>query len=879
LSVSLATWNCKYWFFIERKTAPSVYHTIMKTSFGISSRRILAGSLVLSLALVANATPAYTFSTLAGSPGLVGATNGSGAAARFSGPNGIAVDSSGNLYVSDYNNHLIRKVTPAGVVSTFAGTGSIGSADGTGTAASFYYPAGIAIDSGGNLYVADSENHTIREITPGGVVTTLAGLAGQAGATDDTGSLARFNNPLGVAVDGAGTIYVADTSNQTIRSITPAGVVSTIAGLALSPGSTNGAGTAARFKNPFGLAVDGSGNTYVADNGNHTIRKITGNIVTTLAGSAGNSGAVDGTGTAAKFNAPYDLTVDAVGNVYVADFNNDTIRFVTPAGVVTTLAGVAHDSGHTDGIGSGALFANPAALAFGGAHILYVADYSNDTIRAGRVASADFSADGKNDIILENTATGERGIWVMDGATVTNWIGLPTEPTAWRIVGTGDFNGDGETDIVWENTTTGEHGIWTMNGGSVVAWVGLPTVPTDWQIAGVGDFNNDGQKDILWQNTNTGERGIWIMNGTSVVNWWGLPTEPTAWRMVGAGDFNGDGQDDIVWENTTTGEHGIWEMNNGSVVAWVGLPTVPSAWRVAQTGDFTGDGQTDIVWQNAANGARGIWEMNGTAVTNWVALPTVSKVWRIAGPGNFTGYNPQSSIVWENTATGEHGMWIMNGATVTSWAGLPTVPTAWHAAGEGDFTGDGQTDIVWENTATGEHGIWVMDGVSVVNWLALPTTATAWRIAGTGDFNGDGQTDILWENTTTGEHGAWLMSGGVVMSWLGLPTEAAPWRVAGTGDFNGDGQTDILWENTTTGEHGLWLMNGGTFVEWVGLPTEPTVWHMAGTGDFNGDGQTDIVWQNSATGERGIWLMNGTDVVDWAALPTEPTDWRIVGAF
>ena len=157
--------------------------------------------------------------------------------------------------------------------TTLAGQASIGSADGTGSAARFYYPAGVATDSSGNVYVADRSNSTIRKITPAGVVTTLAGLAGYQGSADGTGSAARFYYPFGVATDSSGNVYVADTDNHTIREITPAGVVTTLAGLAGSYGSADGAGSAARFHYPYGGATDSSGNVYVADSGNNTIRK------------------------------------------------------------------------------------------------------------------------------------------------------------------------------------------------------------------------------------------------------------------------------------------------------------------------------------------------------------------------------------------------------------------------------------------------------------------------------------------------------------------------------------------------------------------------------------------------------------------------------
>jgi sugar lactone lactonase YvrE len=332
-------------------------------------------------------TPAGVVTTLAGS-GSQGSSDGTGSVAQFYNPNGVAVDGSGNVYVADQYNSTIRKVTPGGVVSTLAGQAgppgtfgsNFGSSDGTGSAASFSYPTGVAVDGSGNLYVADSTNNTLRMVTPGGVVSTLAGQAGNFGSSDGMGSAARFNNPNGVAVDGSGNVYVADPYNSTIRKVTPAGVVSTLAGQAgfFGIGSSDGTGSAARFNNPNGVAVDGSGNVYVADTGNSTIRKVTpAGVVSTLAGQAGSQGSSDGTGSAARFHNPNGVAVDGSGNVYVADSNNSTIRKMTSAGVVSTLAGQAGYIGSSDGTGSAAQFFNPLGVAVDGSGNVYVTDQFN----------------------------------------------------------------------------------------------------------------------------------------------------------------------------------------------------------------------------------------------------------------------------------------------------------------------------------------------------------------------------------------------------------------------------------------------------------------------------------------------------------------------
>ena len=258
-----------------------------------------------------------------------GYADGNGTSAAFSGPRGVAVDGSGNVYVADWGNSRIRKITTGGTVTTLAGGGGsewngAGYSGGNGTSAGFSYPSGGALDWSGNVYVADTRNNRIRKITPGGTVTTLAG-SGTAGYADGNGLSASFRYPYGVAVDGSGNVYVADSFNNRIRKITPSGTVTTLAGSGTA-GYADGNGTSASFRSPWGVAVDGSGNVYVADTSNDRIRKITpGGTVTTLAGS-GIAGYADGNGTSAAFRGPIGVAVDGSGDVYVADTDNDRIR-------------------------------------------------------------------------------------------------------------------------------------------------------------------------------------------------------------------------------------------------------------------------------------------------------------------------------------------------------------------------------------------------------------------------------------------------------------------------------------------------------------------------------------------------------------------------
>ena len=325
----------------------------------------------------------FTFITLAGpvEPGP-GARDGLGDAARFSAPHSLALDVQGNRYVADRGNHTIRKITPDGAVTTLAGSaGESGFADGSGAAARLNGPSGVAVDSHGTVYVADYFNHAIRRISSLGVVTTLAGNADASGGADGSGAAARFGYPTGIAVDKSGTLFVADGFNHTIRKISSSGIVSTVAGTTGIAGNVDNAGAAARFNGPSGIVADNAGNLYVTDYYNHTVRRLTtGGVVTTLAGQMQHPGTADGTGSKAQFSGPSGLAIDRNGILYVTDAWSDSIRRITAGGTVTTLAVQDETSIHPPGSSSLSPFAWPAGLAVDETGNLHVADQNHHRI-------------------------------------------------------------------------------------------------------------------------------------------------------------------------------------------------------------------------------------------------------------------------------------------------------------------------------------------------------------------------------------------------------------------------------------------------------------------------------------------------------------------
>ena len=502
-------------------TSPDAMFTTLPSNLAIDSSNNIYGFIGTATGVlphsVVKITPAGVISVLAGPGGVTknGYADGTGSAARFDNPQGSCLDSAGNLFIADTTNNRIRKVTPAGVVTTFAGSGVAGNTDGTGVAAQFNSPRAICCDSSDNLYVFDSASGRIRKITSSAVVTTFfstgstsiysltvdssgsifyptgnridkitsAGVlsifagSGTAGSANGTGAAATFRSPRGIVIDSSDNLYVTDYLNYTIRKITSSAVVTTLAGNPGTPGSTDGTAGAATFNlntaiginisngdlyvtpngqnfrkitsggvvttpatggsgqrdgylnsalysnSIVGLSVTSTGLIYISDTNNHTIRvmDIAGNSVTTLAGSPGSTlGFADGTGSAARFDTPIGLTVDSSGNVYVVEQANNTIRKITPAGVVTTLAGLARASGSANGTGSAARFNNPTGIVVNSVGDIFVYDRSNYVIRKVTQAGVVTTVAGT----VGTPRSGTTGTPTFDGISFSALFGL-----------------------------------------------------------------------------------------------------------------------------------------------------------------------------------------------------------------------------------------------------------------------------------------------------------------------------------------------------------------------------------------------------------------------------------------------------------------------
>jgi len=679
--------------------------------------------------------------------------------------NGIAVDGSGNAYVTGYSSST-NFPTKSPIQGVNAGSYDVFvtkiTAGGTALSYSTYLGgsgrdqgAGIAVDGSGGAYVTGYTLSTDFPTTANPIqwrnrgksegFVTKVNAGGTAWAYSTYLGSTDSDKGWGIAVDGSGNAYV---TGQTYSTAFP--TVSPIQGSQAGFGDAfvtkvNAGGTAWAYSTYLGggngldfgsdIAVDGSGNVYVTG---HT-RSTNFPTVNPIQGANGGNNDVfvtkiNAAGTALIYSTYLGgsasdigggIVVDGSGNAYVTGYTAST-NFPTVNPVQGTNGGSGDAFVTKINAGGTALTYSTYLGGSGNDYGNGIAvDGSGKVYVAGQTTSTNFPTKSP----IQGANGGGYDAFVTKIASTSS----PAAPTP------GDFNGDGNSDILWRNAGSGQNAIWMMNGITVAAGTGLfnPVTDLNWKMVGKGDFDKDGKVDILWRHATTGQNAIWLMNGTTVKAGSALinPVTDLNWKVMSVGDFDKDGKSDILWRNQSTGQNAIWMMNGTTVAAGTALiaPVTDLNWKMVGTGDFDGDGMEDILWRHAATGQNAIWLMNGTTVKAGSALisPVTDLNWKIAGTGDFNK-DGKSDILWRNQSSGQNAIWMMNGTTVAAGTALITAVSDlnWKVADVGDYNQDGKSDILWRHATTGQNAIWFMNGTTVLPGSAYIPSVTDlnWKI-------------------------------------------------------------------------------------------------------------------------------------------------------
>jgi len=518
----------------------------------------LVGVLVLVAAVVLGGTAfaaAGDISTIAGTG--TGGFSGDGAAAtsaQLYNPYGVAVDGGGNVFIADSSNHRVRRVDGGtGLISTIAGTGTPGfSGDGAAaTSAQLYYPLGVAVDGGGNVFIADTANHRIRRVDAGtGLISTIAGT-GTFGFSGDgaAATSAQLYNPYGVAVDGVGNVFIADTYNHRVRRVDAGtGLISTFAGTTAGFSGDGAAATSAQLWYPAGVAVDGAGNVFIADTSNHRVRRVDAGsgLISTFAGNGTFGFSGDGAAaTGAQLNLPYGVGVDGGGNVFIADYDNHRVRRVDAVtGFISTIAGTGTGGFSGDGgAATGAQLYYPRGVAVDGAGNVYIADTDNHRIRR---------VDADLYVATVGLVDPSAGLWSLrngSGVVSSFYFGNPGD---YPIVGDWDCDGD-DTPGMYRQS---DGYVYLRNSNTQ----GVANIrfffgnPGDVPIA--GDFDDDGCDTVSIYRPSEGR--FFIINALGE-NDGGLGAAEFAYYFGNpgdkpfVGDFDGDGTETVGLHRESTG--------------------------------------------------------------------------------------------------------------------------------------------------------------------------------------------------------------------------------------------------------------------------------------------------------------------------------------
>jgi sugar lactone lactonase YvrE len=634
-------------------------------------------------------------------------------------PARTTVDSNGNLYIADTRNNRIRKVTPNGIITTIAGKSLIGTFSGDGglaTNAELFSPTGVAVDAGGNVYIADNGNFRIRRISPNGIITTIAGIGLVGSASGDGGpAISAAVRPIDLVVDTAGNLYFSDglvplppaVSTSRIRKIDTAGIITTFAGGGLFTASLGDGGPAigAFLTSPTALALDRAGNLYFTEaSGNGRVRRIsTSGTISTVAGgvvNAPNNGD-GGPATSAYLLQPGGVAVDRAGSIFISETSH-RIRRVSPTGTISTFAG-------TGGIGfSGdggpaidAKFFTPTGVTLDSVGNLYVADSNNHRIRkisdAGVMipplsqrGGIDLDGQGKSAVVVRATNASQ----LIAGRLVSNafqWTNLPDPGPDFRLLAPIDFGGTGKSDLpLLRETPLNANGQGTAQfwrGFSASSNVVLRDVKPAWDVQAVGDLDGDGFGDLVWrfrgQSPNIDDQGvsyIWFTNGTGVAQVRKRGGAPLTWTLLGAADFNSDGAADMVYISPANAMRVLMATPNRTCANLNG-GNLPVGFAALKLADFTAQKRGDILLRNPTTGEVRLLGLNATGL----ALPP------------YTGApdDPNASCTGSTLSL-----------TQTSF-NIGIADPSWTLYATGDFNGDGIYDIVWkrpDNSLT----VWLM---------------------------------------------------------------------------------------------------------------------------------------------------------------------------
>jgi sugar lactone lactonase YvrE len=655
----------------------------------------------------ASVSIAQTISTIAGT-GVSGFSGDSGQAtgAQLHGPNQLHFDVLGNLYIADAFNYCVRKIDARGVITTVAGSGVSGSSGdgGPATLAQLSYVEGVAVDSRGNIYISDSGNRKIRKVDPNGIITTFAGTGNNSGSTADgvPALSASLVGPYGLTVDRNDNLYIVDFTR--VRKVDGNGIITTVAGTGVA-GYTgdNGPATSAQLNIPYDVAVDASGNLFIADSFNFRIRKVsTTGTITTVAGNGQNGYSGDGgSALSAKLDGPRGITVDSAGNLYINDQFNFVVRRVDRNGVITTAAG-NNRSGGAIGDGGPATSGqiNPRGVKVDTAGNLYIADLQNHRIRKvtglpsvsplSRRGGIDLDGQGKSALVVSGIVNGVIAQQLTVGRLVNNafqWTTQPGPGTDFRLIAPIDFAGNGKSDL----PLLREMPLNANGQGSAQFWpdfsnaapIVLRDVKPAWDVQAVGDLDGDGFGDLVWRfrgmSPNIDDQGvsyIWFSNGTAVSQVRKRGGAPLTWTLLGAADLNSDGAADMIYVSPTNTMRALMATPNRTCANLNG-GAIPGGFTALKLADFTGQGRGDVLIRNATTGEVRLIGLNATGLT----LPPY------AGAPDDPNASCTSSTL----------------SITQSNFNIGTADPTWTLYATGDFNGDGIYDIVWkrpDNTLT-----------------------------------------------------------------------------------------------------------------------------------------------------------------------------------